>query len=106
MSAEAARIISIISNRKKTNKTTILLGTIQSLSPLTVKFDDINFNITSLLINPHLLSHTKTGDIYSPVMNLPDATIEIDSELKVGDRVAGAAAGGSWYVILCKVVKA
>lgn len=106
MSAEAARIITTISKRKKTTGTAILLGTIQSLSPLTVRFDNINFDITSLLINPHLLSHTRTGNIYSPVMDLPEATIEIDAELKVGDRVAGVAAGGSWYVILCKVVKA
>lgn len=106
MSVEAARIITTISKRNKKNGSAILLGTIQSLSPLTVRFDDINFDITSLLVNPHLLSHTRTGDIYSPVMDLPEATIEIDSELKVGDRVAGAAAGGSWYIILCKVVKA
>lgn len=105
MSAEAARIISRISGRKSNGDTGIMLGTIKSLSPLTVKFDDIGFDVNSLLVNSLLMKHTRTGDITSHVMGLPDASIHFDGGLSAGDRVAGAAVGGSLYVILCKVVK-
>lgn len=106
MSAEAAKIISKISGRKSSTNTKIILGTVKAISPLTVKFDGIDFDINSLLINSFLLEHNRTGNASTSSMDLPDLKIQFDGELSIGDRVAGAEVGGSLYVILCKVVKA
>lgn len=107
LSAEAARIISKISGRKSTAGTGVLLGTVKAASPLTVKFDEVGFDIsTGLLVNSLLLGHQRTGNISSPAMSLPNSKINFDGGLAVGDRVAGVAAGGSQYIILCKVVTA
>lgn len=106
MSAEAAKIISKISGRKNSTNTKIILGTVKAISPLTVKFDGIDFDINSLLINSFLLEHNRTANATSSTMDLLDLKIQFDRELSVGDRVAGMEVGGSSYVILCKVVKA
>lgn len=104
MSAEAARIISKISGRKgKSNG--VVLGNVKSVLPLTVTFDDVDFDVSSgLLVNSLFLSHQRTADITTPIVNMPDAKIDYDGVFTVGDRIAALAAGGSQYVILCKVV--
>lgn len=105
MSAEAARIISKISGRKRISGFEPMLGTVQSLSPLTIKFDDVGFEVsTGLLINSLFLEPKKEDDITSVNMNLSDAKIDFKSSLAAGDRVVGVAVGGTHYVILCKVV--
>lgn len=107
MSAEAARIISKISGRKQTSGFEPMLGTVKSISPLTVKFDDVGFDVSSgLLVNSLFMGHTRKADISSLVMSLSDAKINFEGGLSAGDRVAGVAVGGTQYVLLCKVVSA
>lgn len=85
MSAEAARIIKGISGRKSAGGLGVMLGTVKNVSPLTIKFDEIGFDISSgLWVN--------------------DVLLDLKDSLIVGDRVAGAPAGGSQFVIMCKVV--
>lgn len=82
MSAEAAKIIQILSKRNSAKERGAVLGRIVSASPLKVKFDDIDFELSSgLLINSAL-------------------------QIKPGDRVIGMAVSGTQYAILCKVVSA
>lgn len=105
MSAEAARIISIISGRKQTSGFESMLGTVSAVSPLTVKFDDVGFDVSAgLLVNSMLMEHKREGNIISPAMSLQNSEINFKSGFSVGDRVAGVAVGRSHYVILCKVV--
>ena len=82
-----------------------MLGTVLVESPLTVKFDDVGFDVSAgLLVNSLFMGHKRKGDITSPVMSLPNSEIEFKSSLSAGDRVVGVAVGGTHYVILCKVV--
>lgn len=82
MSAEAARIISRISGRKSGAGSGVLLGTVKAVSPLTVKFDEVGFDITTgLLVNSMLLGHQRTGNISSPAMSLPSSKINFDGGL-------------------------
>lgn len=105
MSAEAARIISRISGRKQTSGFEPMLGTVTGVSPLTVKFDNVGFDVSAgLLVNSLLMNHKRKGDITSPAMSLPDSEIEFKGGLSAGDRVVGVAVGGTHYVILCKAV--
>lgn len=107
MSAEAARIISKISGRKQISGFEPMLGTVSAISPLTIKFDDVGFDVSAgLLVNASFMGHKRMGDITSPVMDLPDSEIEFKGALSAGDRVVGVAVGGTHYVILCKVVPA
>jgi len=86
LSAEAARIIKKISGKKTSSGLDIMLGTVKTASPLTVKFDDVSFDISAgLLVNPD---------------------INLREGLKAGDRVAGIPVGGTQYLILCKAVAA
>ncbi len=105
VSEAAARILAAIARRNNKNKidTGILLGTVTKLSPFTVKFDDISFDITNLLINHSLLKHKRT------IAQLPDIEykkeIQLEPDFKIGDRVVGTATSGSLYIIFCKVVQ-
>lgn len=107
MSAGAAKIITAISKRSKSQEegSGILLGTVKSLSPLVVKFDGIEFDVNNLFVNSLLLEHKRVGDIHTSLEMFPDADIDFKNLLAVGDRIIGAAVGGSSFVILCKVVK-
>lgn len=105
MSSEAARIIQKISNRKPKEKK-IFLGIIKAISPLTLKLDDIGFDITSgLLVNSSLFENRKTGNIRTQEQTFWDVEISMDSCLKVGDRVVAVQLSNACYVILAKVVK-
>lgn len=105
MSSEAARIIQKISNRKPKEKN-IFLGIIKETSPLTLKLDDIAFDITSgLLLNSTLLEHRKTGIIQTQEQTFCDVKINVDSSLEVGDRVVAVKLSNACYIILAKVVK-
>ncbi len=82
-----------------------MLGTVESLSPLTIKFDDVGFEVsTGLLINSLFLEQKKDDDIPSSAMNVSDVKIDFKSSFTIGDRVIGVAIGGTHYVVLCKVV--
>lgn len=105
MSAEAARIIKGISGRKSAGGLSVMLGTVKNVSPLTIKFDEIGFDISSgLWVNDMLLDCKREGSISSSGTSLPDAKIDLKGSLIVGDRVAGVPAGGSQFVVMCKVV--
>lgn len=107
MSAEAARIISKISGRKQTSGFEPMLGTVWAISPLTIRFDGVGFDVSAgLLVNSSFMDHKRKGDITSSVMDLPDSEIEFKGVFSEGDRVVGVAVGGTHYVILCKVVSA
>lgn len=81
MSEAAAKIIRILSKHNSVERGAVL-GTIISVSPLKVKFDGIDFELSSgLLINNAL-------------------------QIKPGDRVVGISVSGTQYAILCKVVSA
>ena len=101
MSAEAARIISKISGRKQTSGFEPMLGTVSAISPLTVKFDDVGFDVSAgLLVNSSFMGHKRKGDITSPVMDLPDLRAPFLQEIELS-VLQWAAHTMSYYVRWC-----
>lgn len=80
MSAESARIIRAISNKKSIPRV-LSLGTIIGISPLALKIDGLAYEISSNVLKNESLV-----------------------ELKEGDRVLTVAINNTNYIIICKVV--
>lgn len=84
MSKEAVKIIKSITNKTKNNMSInpIMQGSVISVKPLTIKLDNVSFDISeNLLINKDI------------------------SKLEVNDRIAVLLITYSCYLILCKVVE-
>lgn len=105
MSEAAAKILGAAARQSSKGRTDtkLILGTITKLSPLTIKFDAINFDVTNVFINHLLLKHKKI------VAQLPDEEskkeVQYDPDLEIGDRVVGTKLDGTSYIVLCKVVQ-
>jgi hypothetical protein len=94
LSYDAARIINTIAGKgvQKVGYQGIRLGTVTSVSPIKLRIDNINFEITSdsVVVNSLLI----------------DPSIEDTERLKSGDRVAVSQIDIKVWAILCKVVNA
>ncbi len=84
MSKEAVKIIKAITNKsKRLSSNEIMLGSVTCEKPLTIKIDNISFDISeNILINKDM------------------------SKLKVNDRILVTLISNSCYLVICKVVEA
>ncbi len=105
MSAEAARIIKRITEKAPVGGSSLVLGTIKSMSPLTLQLDGVDFDISKgILVNASLLSHSRNGSVSGTPVSINNARISMDADLRAGDRVAVAQISNACNVIVCKVV--
>lgn len=105
MSAESARILKKIIEKVPGGGTPLALGTIESVAPLSVQLDDVDFTISKgLLVNSLLLQHSRRGSASASPVGLSNATFTMEGVLAKNDRVLVARISNACNVIVCKVV--